>query len=211
MKKSKRCSLWRTRSPTQQKSHWSFWRSSSINKRILTSHFGGNPVTTVIVHYAPVEGSDDSEQHYNILADTIKTMPGHNLLLVIGDCNALIGTDDALYTYLKQTNSNYWSYQSWKFASSNYIHRLHKSLRFYQKERDASYSQGLCIPTRLVDPIGKVYEEKLATVLCPDGETEFFKIMLQGDTLAPYLFIISFFFWIIFYERLSRVTKRVLE
>ena len=50
------------------------------------------------------------------------------------------------------------------------------------------------IPTRLVDPIGKVYEEKLATVLCPDGETEFFKIMLQGDTLAPYLFIISFFF-----------------
>ena len=67
------------------------------------------------------------------------------------------------------------------------------------------------IPTRLVDPIGKVYEEKLATVLCPDGETEFFKIMLQGDTLAPYLFIMSFFFWIIFYERLSRVTKRVLE
>ena len=56
------------------------------------------------MHYAPVEGSDDSEQHYNILADTIKTMPGHNLLLVIGDCNALIGTDDALYTYLKQTN-----------------------------------------------------------------------------------------------------------
>ena len=50
------------------------------------------------------------------------------------------------------------------------------------------------IPTRLVDPIGKVYEEKLATVLCPDGETEFFKIMRQGDTLAPYLFIISFFF-----------------
>ena len=54
------------------------------------------------------------------------------------------------------------------------------------------------IPTRLVEAIGKIYEEKLATVLCPDGETEFFKIMLQGDvlqgdTLAPYLFIISFF------------------
>ena len=67
------------------------------------------------------------------------------------------------------------------------------------------------IATCLVDAIGKIYEEKLATVLCPDGETEFFKVMLQGDTLAPYLFIISFFFWIIFYERLSRVTKRVLE
>ena len=54
------------------------------------------------------------------------------------------------------------------------------------------------IPTRLVDPIGKVYEEKLATVLGPDGETEFFKIMLQGDTLAPYLFIMSFFFGLYF-------------
>ena len=27
-------------------------------------------------------------------------------MLVIGECNALIGTDDALFTYLEQTNSN---------------------------------------------------------------------------------------------------------
>lgn len=33
------------------------------NKRILTCHFGGNRATTVIVHYSPVEGSDDSEKH----------------------------------------------------------------------------------------------------------------------------------------------------
>ena len=34
------------------------------NKRILTCHFGGNRATTVTVHYAPVEGSDDSEKHW---------------------------------------------------------------------------------------------------------------------------------------------------
>ena len=79
---------------------------STGNKRILTYHFGGNRATTVIVHYAPVEGSDDSGKHYNILADTTKAIPAHNLLLLIGDCNARIGTDDAPVTYFEPTNSN---------------------------------------------------------------------------------------------------------
>ena len=49
------------------------------------------------------------------------------------------------------------------------------------------------IPTRWVDAIGKTYEETRANILSPDGETEFLKTstdVLQGDTLAPYLFII---------------------
>ena len=83
-----------------------FEEVSTGNKRILTYHFGGNRATTVIVHYAPVEGSDDSGKHYNILADTTKAIPAHNLLLLIGDCNAHIGTDDAPVTYYEQTNSN---------------------------------------------------------------------------------------------------------
>ena len=58
------------------------------------------------MHYAPVEGSEDSEKHYYILADIIKTIPCHNLLLVIRERNALIGTDDALFTFLEQTNSS---------------------------------------------------------------------------------------------------------
>ena len=49
------------------------------------------------------------------------------------------------------------------------------------------------IPTGLVDAISETYGETWANVLSPEGETEFFKItkgVLQGDTLAPYLFII---------------------
>ena len=49
------------------------------------------------------------------------------------------------------------------------------------------------IPNELVNAIQKLYEETRAKVLSLDGETEYFKILggvLQGDTLAPYLFTI---------------------
>ena len=48
------------------------------------------------------------------------------------------------------------------------------------------------IPTQLVDAVGKTYEET-PLMSFHDCETEFFKIttgLLQGDTIAPYLFTI---------------------
>ena len=47
------------------------------------------------------------------------------------------------------------------------------------------------LPPRLLAAINKLYENTRARVITPDGETEFFQIInevLQGDTLAPYLF-----------------------
>ena len=49
------------------------------------------------------------------------------------------------------------------------------------------------IPKEIVDLIEKLYTDTKAQVLTPEGLTELFDIMagvLQGDTLAPYLFII---------------------
>ena len=49
------------------------------------------------------------------------------------------------------------------------------------------------IPNELVEVIEDMYQDTTAKVLSPDGETKPFKILsgvLQGDTLAPYLFII---------------------
>ena len=49
------------------------------------------------------------------------------------------------------------------------------------------------IPTAIIDAIKILYTDTSATVLSPDGETEAFDIcagILQGDTLAPFLFII---------------------
>ena len=50
------------------------------------------------------------------------------------------------------------------------------------------------IPNTLVKAIGKIYENTKARIISPDGETELINILagvLQGDTLAPYLFIIA--------------------
>ncbi|KAI8507980.1 hypothetical protein Bbelb_142200 [Branchiostoma belcheri] len=50
------------------------------------------------------------------------------------------------------------------------------------------------IPPPIVNAIKIMYEDTTATVLTPEGETDFFKIetgVLQGDPLAPFLFIIT--------------------
>ena len=77
-----------------------------VNERILCAHFNGNPAVTVIVHYSPIEGSDMAEEHYSNLANTINSMPKHNIVLVMGDFNAHIGKEDAQYTYHEHTNNN---------------------------------------------------------------------------------------------------------
>ena len=49
------------------------------------------------------------------------------------------------------------------------------------------------ISDTIIDTIKVLYTDTSATVLSPDGETEAFDIcagILQGDTLAPFLFII---------------------
>ena len=78
----------------------------SYNERMIIAHFNGNPLTTVIVHYSPTKGSETAEDHYNNLANTIKSIPKHNVLLVVGDCNAHIGKEEAKFTYHQVTNTN---------------------------------------------------------------------------------------------------------
>lgn len=50
------------------------------------------------------------------------------------------------------------------------------------------------IPPQIINAVKILYEDTEAQVLSPDGETDFFKIsagVLQGDTLAPLLFILA--------------------
>ena len=49
------------------------------------------------------------------------------------------------------------------------------------------------VPPNLLSAIKMMYEDTRPRIISPDGETDFFKILtgvLQGDTLAPYLFIL---------------------
>ena len=50
------------------------------------------------------------------------------------------------------------------------------------------------IPDEIVSAINVLYTDTFAKVISPDGDTEFFEILagvLQGDTLAPFLFVIA--------------------
>ena len=58
------------------------------------------------MNYSPQEGTQDAIEHYDRLINTIKQIPKHNLLLVLGDFNAHIGKEDANFTYHEKTNSN---------------------------------------------------------------------------------------------------------
>ena len=49
------------------------------------------------------------------------------------------------------------------------------------------------IPEKVIRAIAIMYSDTNAKVMFPDGEADFFDILagvLQGDTLAPYLFVI---------------------
>ena len=49
------------------------------------------------------------------------------------------------------------------------------------------------VPVEIVDVVNMMYTKTTAQLLSPDGDAEFFEIkagVLQGDTLAPYLFLL---------------------
>ena len=68
-----------------------------------------------------------------------------------------------------------------------------KAFDSIHRERMFKILEAYGIPTSIVNAIKLIYENSSAQVLTPDGETSFFDILsgiFQGDTLAPFLFII---------------------
>ncbi|ELT89219.1 hypothetical protein CAPTEDRAFT_186251 [Capitella teleta] len=70
-----------------------------ITERILVAEYDSNPVTTVIVIYSPtnVAPVEEAEAFYEKLGEIIRDVPAHNFLAVLGDFNARLGPEDALY------------------------------------------------------------------------------------------------------------------
>ena len=75
------------------------------NTRILITHFNGNPATTIIIQYTPVEGTTDSIDQYEHLSVITRTVPKNNGLLVIGNCNPHLGPE-IRFTLFMKTNNN---------------------------------------------------------------------------------------------------------
>ena len=74
--------------------------------RILVAAFSGNPSVTIIVNYAPVEGDEHAEEHFQKLSNIVNSIPKHNLILEIGDFNAHVGQDLVKYSFHEKTNKN---------------------------------------------------------------------------------------------------------
>ena len=91
-----------------QRSRKSFLNVKSVSNRILIANFKGTPATTVITVYSPtnVEKEEVVDKFYDDLREAIKTVPAHNVTLIIGDLNARVGKDDGKFPYHAETNRN---------------------------------------------------------------------------------------------------------
>ncbi|XP_068728939.1 craniofacial development protein 2-like [Montipora capricornis] len=80
-----------------------------ITNRIMVATLHGNPQTTIICCYSPINVSDenDVEDFYEVLESLTRRIPKHNMLIVGGDFNAHLGQQDGFKnSYHQQTNRN---------------------------------------------------------------------------------------------------------
>ena len=74
--------------------------------RILQVNITGNPMMSLLINYAPVNGKSDAEEHYERLSDITNNIPKHNIIISLGDFNAHLGHEKAKHTYHASTNKN---------------------------------------------------------------------------------------------------------
>ena len=79
-----------------------------ISPRVIIADFEGNPKTTIISCYSPHNNNSDAdiEQFYNTLRSTLENVPAHNFLVILGDFNAKLGSNDANFTFHANINRN---------------------------------------------------------------------------------------------------------
>ena len=77
-----------------------------VSNRIIVAEFNSNPKTTFVACYSSTNVSDetDADYFYSSLSRTIQGTPVHNFLIVAGDFNAQIGTDNVRISYHQSTN-----------------------------------------------------------------------------------------------------------
>ena len=61
-----------------------------INERIVVAVFNGNPNTTIVVNYAPIEGIKEAEEQYKNLTNLINSIPKYHMVIECGDFNCSV-------------------------------------------------------------------------------------------------------------------------
>ena len=55
-----------------------------INDRIVIAVFNGNPKSTVVLNYAPIEGNKEAEDHYYNLTNLTNSKSKHHMIIECG-------------------------------------------------------------------------------------------------------------------------------
>ena len=62
---------------------------------MISVHFQGKPFNiTVIQVYAPITNAKEAEQFYDDLQDLLELTPKNDVLFIIGDWNAKVGSQE---------------------------------------------------------------------------------------------------------------------
>ena len=67
------------------------------NDRMISVHFQGKPFNITVIHiYAPTSNAEEAEveQFYEDLQDLLEPTPKKDVLFIIGDWNAKVGTQE---------------------------------------------------------------------------------------------------------------------
>ena len=98
------------RNPSEEM-EWPLWSTKVVNKRVRNAVLGcnlkndtmisvlfqGKPFNiTVIQVYAPASNAEEAEQFYEDLQDLLELTPPKDVLLIIGDWNAKVGSQKYL-------------------------------------------------------------------------------------------------------------------
>ena len=69
--------------------------SKFLNDRMISVHFQGKPFNiTVIQVYAPTSNAEEAEQFYEDQQDLLELTPKKDVLFIIGDWNAKVGSQE---------------------------------------------------------------------------------------------------------------------
>ena len=62
---------------------------------MISVHFQGKPFNiTIIQVYTPTSNAEEAEQFYEDLQDLLDLTPKNDVLFIIGDCNAKVGSQE---------------------------------------------------------------------------------------------------------------------
>ena len=103
-----------------------------INSRTIVASFNGNPSTTIVSCYSPTNIADEDTviQFYDELSSLVRNIPKHNLLLLCGDFNAQLDSNDGTRFSFHQTTNRNGKHLS-EFATENEL--LILNTRFEKK------------------------------------------------------------------------------